>query len=98
MSTESSPQIKEAVVRYRELTAEERIRLMYEYREKARRDYVSDMNWAREQGLIEGKKIVERTRALSIAQSLLSTNLSIEEITRVTDLTYKEIEDLRNLN
>ena len=47
MSTESSSQIKEVVVRYHEFTAEESIRAMYERREKARRDYISDMNWAK---------------------------------------------------
>ena len=98
MVAESSPQLRQAVVRYRELTADERARVLFEYREKARRDYVSDINWAKEQGLTEGRTEGEKTKAFSIAKSLLSTNLSVEEIARVTDLTRKEIEDLRNLN
>jgi predicted transposase/invertase (TIGR01784 family) len=51
-----------------------------------------------EKGRMEGKIEGERAKALSIAQSLLSTNLSIEEIAQATGLTRKEIEDLRILN
>ena len=101
MAAESSPQLKQAVVRYRELTADEKTRELYERREKARHDYVSDMNWAREEGeqkgLVEGKAEGERAKALTIARNLLSTNLSVDEITTATGLTYKEIEDLRVL-
>jgi len=52
----------------------------------------------REEGRVEGRVEGERAKALSIAQGLLSTNLTIEEIARVTGLTRKEIENLRNLN
>ena len=50
------------------------------------------------EGRVEGKTEGERTKALSIAQGLLSTNLTTEEIAKVTGLTRKEIENLRNLN
>jgi predicted transposase/invertase (TIGR01784 family) len=39
-------EVKKAVVKYRELTAEERTRDMYERREKARRDAVAQQKWA----------------------------------------------------
>ena len=85
---ESSPQLRQAVVRYRELTADERARVLFEYREKARRDYVSDMNWAREQG--------EYNKACSIARDLIQTGLPLETIIAVTKLTREEVENLRN--
>ena len=80
MVAESSSQIKEAIVRYRELTAEESIRAMYERREKARRDYISDMNWAK------------KSTALSIAEKLIQTDLPLETIIAVTGLTREEVE------
>ena len=88
MSTESSSQIKEAVVRYHEFTAEESIRAMYERREKARRDYMSNINWAREQG--------EYNKARSIAKKLIQIDLPLETIITVTGLTREEVENLRN--
>jgi len=88
MVAESSPQLREAVVRYRELTADERARVLFEYREKARRDYVSDINWAREQG--------EYNKACSIARNLMQSNLPLETIIAATGLTREEVENLHN--
>ena len=48
----------------------------------------------REEGIIKG----ERAKALSIARGLLSTNLTIEEIARITGLTRDEVNHLRVLN
>ena len=49
-------------------------------------------------GIIEGITEGERAKALSIAQGLLSTNLTIEEIARVTGLAVEEVDHLRMLN
>ena len=68
-------------------------------RRVAQKDYESYLLTAkrigRTEGRVEGRVEGERTKALSIAQNLLFTSLSIEEIARATGLTYKEIEDLR---
>ena len=47
MVAERNPQIGNAAVRLRELSADERARDLYERREKARRDQVSREKWAR---------------------------------------------------
>jgi len=51
-----------------------------------------------DEGIEKGIEKGERAKALSIARSLLSTNLTIEEIARITDLTREEVNHLRVLN
>ena len=48
----------------------------------------------REDGRTEG----ERAKALSIAHNALIRGMPIADIADITNLTYKEIDDLRNLN
>jgi len=55
MVAEMNPQIQKAVVKLRELSADERARDMYERREKAMRDIDSRERWARAEGKAEGK-------------------------------------------
>jgi predicted transposase/invertase (TIGR01784 family) len=50
MVAERNPVVGQAVVRLRELSADERARDLYERREKARRDQASREKWARQQG------------------------------------------------
>jgi predicted transposase YdaD len=64
---------------------------MYERREKALHDYASRMGGAREEGRAEGR-IEER---LDIARRLLKINRPIEEIMMVSNLSYAEIDALR---
>ena len=66
-----------------ELSQDERTRLLYEEREKARRDEVSRMNGARKE------------ETLKIARRALKLNMSIEDIIALTDLDRGEIEKLR---
>jgi len=55
MVAERNPQVKQAVVRLRELSADERARDLFERREKARRDQASREKWAMQQGA-EGER------------------------------------------
>ena len=85
-----SPQLKKAVGVLKELSADERTRLLAEAQEKARRDEASRVNWARQEGREEGK----REQAIKIARKLLKLNRPIDEILEATGLTLKEIEGL----
>jgi len=82
---ERNQEVKKAVVKYRELTSDERTRDMYERVEKARRDQVSREKWARKQGMME------------VAQKLLKRNRPINEIVEDTGLSYDEINELINV-
>ena len=79
-----NPEVKKAVIKYRELTAEERTRDTFERLEKARRDQAMHQKWAIKKSQLE------------IARRLLGTGDSIDKIITVTDLTREEVEGLCN--
>ena len=71
---------------YRAFTRDDRIREVYEAREKALKDYNSGIKLAADQGKREGKR--------EAARQMLEEKLSVDLISRVTGLTQKEIEGL----
>jgi len=77
-----NPEVEKAVVKYREMTAEEKVRDIYERREKERRDFEMYMDSARwEQKLI-------------IARNLIGANIPFDQIVAFTGLTRDEVEEL----
>jgi predicted transposase YdaD len=84
MVAERNPQVRKTVVTFRELSADERVRDMYERRERARMDFESQKKWAMKQ------------RAFEIAKKLLKRGRPIDEITEDTGLTREEVESLRH--
>ena len=83
MLAERNPQMRKAVGVLKELSADERTRMLYEEREKARRDIASMMGGA-----------VKDARK-EFAKKLLKRNRPIGEITEDTGLTENEIESLK---
>ena len=86
MIAERNPQVARAVVRLRELSADERARDLYERREKARRDQSSLQRWALKQ------------QAFEIARNLMNVGDTVEKIVVVTGLTREEVEGLSKPN
>ena len=84
MLAEKSPVMKKATMRLMELSADEQTRQLYEARLKEQRD-----NYARERGAV-------KARDTEIVQNALLMNMSVEDIVKLTGLTYAEIESLRN--
>jgi len=82
MIAERNPQVAKAVVKLRELSADERARDTYERREKARRDQVSREKWA------------AKKRDYVIAKNALQMKLPLDDIIKLTELTREEIENL----
>jgi hypothetical protein len=82
MLAERNQTIGRAVVKLRELSADERARDLYERREKERRDESMRERWAVKQ------------RDFEIAENLLRMNLSLEQIIVATGLTREEVENL----
>jgi predicted transposase/invertase (TIGR01784 family) len=92
MLEQRNPEIRKAVGVLMELSADERMRMLYEAREKARRDEVSRMSGARREGLAEGlEKGLEKGRAeglekgraegrIEVARNLLKTNMPVADI------------------
>ena len=81
---ERNPQVGKAVMKFRELSADERTRELYERREKARRDAAMREKWAAKKAMFE------------TAIYLISIGLPQEQIIAATKLTHEEIESLRN--
>jgi predicted transposase/invertase (TIGR01784 family) len=81
-----SPQMRKAVGVLKELSADERSRMLYEKQEMARMDFESRVADAEKRAMID------------VAKKLLLINLPIKQIVKVTGLTQKEIEALRDAN
>ena len=86
MIAERNPQIEKAVIKLRELSADEQARDLYERREKARRDMAAREKWAREQGIQE--------RNIEIIRNMLAEGEPIEKIERYVGLNPGEIKRL----
>ena len=84
MIAQRNPQVGKAVVKLRELSADERARDLFERREKERRDIASQKKWAIKQTQFE------------IANNMLTDGESIEKIIKYTGLTREQAEGLRN--
>ena len=87
---EENKKIKEASNELEYLTGDEAIRRKAFLREKAIKDYVTNIEGAREEGKIEGKK----EEKISIAKKLLKENLEIRTIAIATGLTEEQIKEL----
>ena len=108
--TEGSPQMMKAVGILKELSADEQTRMLYENREKARRDIDSMVGGARREGMAEGLAegiILGRVEGITlgrdegrveerttIARSLLALDASLDIIIKSTGLSREEIERL----
>ena len=77
--------IKEAYRELEKMSADEKARLEYEAREKAIRDYNSQINSALRRGEEEGRR--------SVLMRMLENGLSPEEIMRLSGAAQKEVED-----
>ena len=91
-----NPQVKKAVVKYLELTADERARDLYERREKERRDIMSREMWARLEGKQEGMREGKREEKWDVAKNALQMNFPVDDIAKLTGLTLEEIASLRS--
>ena len=103
---EENEEIKKANEQLEYLTGDEAVRRMAFLREKAERDYVTNMSGAREEGIEEGKKIGvkkgieegkkegEKNKVIEIAKEMLKEGMEIEKIIKITGLTEEELEEI----
>ncbi len=86
MLAEKSPGLKKAVGVLKELSEDERIRMINENREIAWRDYMSRMDGAERKGIEKGIE--------AVAKNLLNMNRPVEEIVEATGLSKEQILNL----
>jgi len=92
MLATKTPELKKAVGVLKELSADERTRMIAEDREKARRDMASRLNGARREGREEGREEGKLEGKLEVAQKMKAMGLSPEQIATATGLSVDEIE------
>ncbi len=88
MVAERNPEIKKAVVRIKELSADERARMLYEARELEQMDNRIRLRDARREGIMEG--------TIQIAKKFILRGRPIDEIIDYTGLTVDEIKNLQD--
>ena len=73
------------------LTGDDAVRRIAFLREKAERDYISNMSGAREEGIEEG----EKKKTIEIAKEMLAKGIEIELIKEITKLSEEELENIK---
>ena len=87
MVANASPAIQKATATLMKLSKDERARLLHEYEVKARRDEISMLDDAREEGLAKG---MEKGK-LETARAMFMEGDSLEKIARVTGISQKTL-------
>ena len=87
--------IDEAYEMLKHMSADEKKRLEYEAREKAIRDYHSQMQASREEGRKEGREEGKKEGVASIITNMLRKGKSPEEIADMTGEDLKEIQEIQ---
>ena len=97
MST-NIPEVKDVIVKVRELSSDEKLRRLAYYREKRLHDEANAINGSRREGIkigrAEGEKIGRAEGKLEIAKNMILENLPFDLISRATKLNISEIESL----
>jgi predicted transposase/invertase (TIGR01784 family) len=90
MAAVQNPEIRKAVNRLYELSADGKVRAEYEMRQKARRDWLWQLDNARQDGMEKG---MEKGRA-ETARNLKLLGASMDLIIKSTGLSQEEIDQL----
>jgi len=91
MLATKSPVMKKAVGVLKKLSADEKARLLYESREKARFDEMARLHGARAEGLAEGEAIGLTKGRREMAKQMLARGMDIGVISELTGLPEDEI-------
>ena len=86
MVAAENPEIRKAVDRLYELSADGKVRAEYEMRQKARRDWLWQIDSARQIGMEKGK--------VETARNALAEGLPISTISTITGLSPEQIAKL----
>jgi predicted transposase/invertase (TIGR01784 family) len=88
---EKNEGVRKAVIRYKELTADERERMIAEAIEKQRRDEVGRIAYAKNEGRAEGRAEGLAEKQREIAKSMKVEGLNPALINKVTGLSKEEV-------
>ena len=91
MAEEKNRTLQKAREKMDYLTGDAAVRRLAELREIWELDYNSDINYAKDEGRIEG----EHKKSMEIAKKLLKLQMPIEQISEITNLTEEEIKNMK---
>ena len=88
-----------AVCKYKQLTADERIRMIAENEEKSWKNRQAELDYAMDEGIQKGiqkgRAEGKHNREIEIARNAINMGLDIKNIITLTGLSKEEIEKLR---
>ncbi len=90
----NDPILTRAHDEYVHFTEDKQLRMAYEAREKYRRDQLSMISSARQEGRAEGMEKGEAKRSYEIAVKMKHSGMAYELIQQFTGLSLKEISEL----
>lgn len=88
------PEVKDVIVKVRELSSDEKLRRLAFYREKRLHDEANAINGSRREGIKIGRAEGRAEGKLEIAKNMILENLPFDLISRATKLNISEIESL----
>ncbi len=91
---ESNKLIKKEDKEYKYLVGDERIRRLAELEERTRLEMSSARLVGYNEGIKQGIKEGRREGIVQVAKTMLSKGISIEMISKITNLSYEEIKKL----
>ena len=94
MLAEKNPQLKKAVGVLLELSEDERTRMIEDAREKARRDKVAEIAWAKRTGVEQGIKQGLEKGLERVAKNMLQKQMPVSEVAELTGLSPEEVSEL----
>ncbi|GAB6137410.1 hypothetical protein [Halanaerobaculum tunisiense] len=99
MVEERIEELREAAERLEVLSHDQETREIYESRQKAIHDQITNIKEAakeaKEEGIKKGKEKGRKEEKISTSKNLLSIGLEIEKIKQATGLSRQEIKDLK---
>ena len=90
MAEKKNKTLEKARIEMNYLTGDEEVKRLVELREKWEMDYNSEIGYAKEEGIEEGKK----EKAIETARKMKDKKMPIELIIEITELTQEEIEKI----
>ncbi|GHV46384.1 hypothetical protein FACS1894204_07880 [Synergistales bacterium] len=99
MLATKTPEMKMAVGRLKQLSADERTRMRYEARELYLMDEMARIEGAEARGIAkgnaEGKAEGQHEKALEVARSMFADAMSVDIVSKFTGLSVEELNKLR---
>jgi predicted transposase/invertase (TIGR01784 family) len=95
MLAERSPEMGKVVGLLKELSMDEQVQMMYEAREKARRDHEARIRFAENEGLARGEARGAEREKREIARKMLMRGTPLAYIVEDTGLSITDIQSLQ---